>query len=198
MNEFLKNIQTRRSIYGISNEATLTDEKLKELVETSVNHVPSAFNSQTSRALLLIGQGHKKLWSITMNQLKARIPEDKFQSTKDKIDSFASGYGTVLFFEEQDTIKNLQSQFPTYSENFPNWSQQASGMLQLVVWTALEAEGMGASLQHYNPLIDEEVAKAFQTPESWKLIGQMPFGKPTADAGEKTFLPIESRVRVIR
>ena len=30
-------------------------------------------------------------------------------------------------------------------------------MLQLVVWTALEAEGLGATLQHYNPLIDDEV-----------------------------------------
>lgn len=30
-------------------------------------------------------------------------------------------------------------------------------MHQLVVWTALETEGLGATLQHYNPIIDDEV-----------------------------------------
>ena len=31
----------------------------------------------------------------------------------------------------------------------------AAGMLQLAVWTALAEKGLGASLQHYNPLIDD-------------------------------------------
>lgn len=53
-------------------------------------------------------------------------------------------------------------------------------MLQLFVWTALENEGLDASLQHYNPIIDEEVKKQWNIPESWKLIVQMPFGKPAS------------------
>jgi hypothetical protein len=32
-------------------------------------------------------------------------------------------------------------------------------MHQLLLWAALEAEGLGANTQHYNPLIDEEVSK---------------------------------------
>lgn len=197
MNEFLKAIQNRRTIYNISNEAVVSDDTLKALIETAVTHVPSAFNSQTSRVILLTGDSHKKLWDIALNQLKAIIPEANFQSTNDKIASFAAGYGTILYYEEQDTIKELQNQFPIYAENFPVWSQQASGMLQFAIWTALEMEGMGASLQHYNPLIDAEAAKEFEVPKSWKLIAQMPFGKPIIGAGEKTFLPIESRVKVL-
>lgn len=196
MNEFLKAIQNRRSIYSISNEVVLSDETLRKLIETVVNHVPSAFNSQTSRVILLTGDSHKKLWDMTTNQLKAIVPEANFQPTREKMESFAAGYGTILFFEEQDTIKSLQAKFPTYAENFPVWSQQSAGMLQFAIWTALEQEGMGASLQHYNPLIDAEVAQAFQTPENWKLVAQMPFGKPCAPAGEKSFLPIETRVSV--
>ena len=65
------------------------------------------------------------------------------------------------------------------------------GILQFVVWTALEAEGLGATLQHYNELIASQVASTWGLPESWTLIAQMPFGKPTAPAGEKTFQPIE-------
>lgn len=71
-------------------------------------------------------------------------------------------------------------------------------MLQLVVWTALENEGLGASLQHYNPIIDEEVKKQWNIPESWKLIAQMPFGKPASEPKEKQFQPLEERVKVFK
>lgn len=196
MTEFLAAIQGRRSIYSLSNEAVVSDERLRELIETAVAHVPSAFNSQTSRVVLLTGDSHKKLWDITLNQLKAIVPEANFQPTKEKIASFAAGYGTILYFEAQDTIKSLQEQFPAYADNFPIWSQQSSGMLQFTIWTALATQGIGASLQHYSPLIDSEVAKAFKTGENLKLIAQMPFGKPCAAAGEKSFLPIEDRVSV--
>lgn len=196
MNTFLEAIKNRRSIYDISNESLLSDAQLLELVETAAAHVPSAFNSQTSRVILLIGDSHKQLWDIALQKLKAIIPEENFKPTNDKIASFAAGYGTILYYEEQDTVKDLQKRFPIYADNFPVWSQQASAMLQFAIWTALEVDGMGVSLQHYNPLIDAEAAKAFQVPESWKLIAQMPFGKPGAPAGEKTFLPMEERVRV--
>ena len=57
---------------------------------------------------------------------------------------------------------------------------------------------MGASLQHYNPLIDDEVKKTFNLPLEWRLVAQMPFGSITKPAGEKSFLPIEERVRVYK
>lgn len=197
MNTFLKSIQTRRSIYDISNTSTLSDEQLRELIETATKHVPSAFNSQTGRVILLTGVSHAKLWELTLNALRAVVPAEKFQPTQKKIASFSAGYGTILYFEEQDTITALQTKFPTYADNFPIWSQQSSGMLQFAIWTALELGGLGVSLQHYNPLIDVSVAEAFDVPASWKLIAQMPFGNPCAPAEEKTFLPISERVRVL-
>lgn len=68
-------------------------------------------------------------------------------------------------------------------------------MHQLVVWTALESEGLGASLQHYNPLIDDEVKKEWNVPSNWKLIAQMPFGNPTMIPREKEFQPLDERVK---
>ena len=68
-------------------------------------------------------------------------------------------------------------------------------MLQYIAWTLLETEGFGASLQHYNPLIDEKVKSAWDIPSSWKLIAQMPFGLPTALADKKEFVPIEKRFK---
>jgi Predicted oxidoreductase related to nitroreductase len=71
-------------------------------------------------------------------------------------------------------------------------------MHQYVIWTSLESEGLGASLQHYNELIEEEVKKEWGMPNNWKLIAQMPFGKPTAQPGEKEYKPISDRVKVFK
>lgn len=193
--DFYTAIKERRSYYGINKEVQVSDERIKEIVEFSVKYTPSAFNSQSARLVVLTGEAHDKLWSITTETLRKVVREDNFEGTQQKMDSFKSGYGTVLFFEDESVVKGLQEQFVTYADNFPIWSNQASGMHQLVVWTALEAEGLGVSLQHYNPVIDDEVKQEWNIPENWKLIAQMPFGNPTAAAGEKQFQPLEDRVK---
>ncbi|MFE4353292.1 nitroreductase family protein [Peribacillus butanolivorans] len=193
--DFYTAIKERRSIYGINNEVKVSDEKIKEIVEFAVKHTPSAFNSQSSRLVVLTGEAHNKLWDITTEALRKAVGGGDFTGTQQKMDSFKSGYGTILFLEDESVVKSLQEQFATYADNFPIWSQHTSGMHQLVVWTALEAEGLGATLQHYNPLIDDEVKKEWSIPNNWKLIAQMPFGNPTAPAGEKEFQPLEDRIK---
>ena len=74
-------------------------------------------------------------------------------------------------------------------------SEQSNGMHQYVLWYALEAEGLGANLQHYNPLIDTRLETMFGVPPTWSLRSQMVFGKPTGPPGEKTFKPVEERVK---
>jgi predicted oxidoreductase (fatty acid repression mutant protein) len=103
-----------------------------------------------------------------------------------------------LYFEDSSIIESLQQQFALYKDNFPVWSQQSNGMLQLVIWTALQEEGFGASLQHYNELIETDVKKEWSIPDNWKLVGQMPFGKPTAEPGEKQFQALADRIRVFK
>ena len=147
---------------------------------------------------MLLGDKHDRFWDITEDQLRAIVPADNFAPTEEKIASFRNGYGTVLFFEDETVVKGLQEQFALYADNFPIWSEQTSGMHQLVVWTALEMEGLGASLQHYNPLVDEAIQKEWDIPSNWKLRAQMPFGKPTMPAGDKEFKPLKERVRIIK
>jgi predicted oxidoreductase (fatty acid repression mutant protein) len=67
-------------------------------------------------------------------------------------------------------------------------------MLQYIVWAGLESEGFGASLQHYAPVVEDDVRKKWDIPAEWSLIAQMPFGVPVAGPGEKEFLPLEDRV----
>ncbi|MED3397812.1 nitroreductase family protein [Bacillus wiedmannii] len=193
--DFYNALKERRTYYGINKEVQVSDEKIKEIVEFAVKYTPSAFNSQTARLVVLLGEAHNKLWDITTETLRKVVGDNDFSGTQQKMDSFKSGYGTVLYFEDEAIVKSLQEKFAAYAENFPIWSHQASGMHQLVVWTALEAEGLGASLQHYNPLIDDEVKAEWNVPANWKLIAQMPFGNPTAAPGEKEFQPLEERVK---
>lgn len=195
--EFLEAVKNRRSNYMLSSESPISDERIQYIIETAVMHVPSAFNSQSSRVVLLLGIEHKVLWDMVKETLRVIVPEEAFGNTEAKIDSFKAAYGSILYFEDQDVILQLQDKFPTYAQNFPIWSEQHTGMLQFAIWTALENEGLGVNLQHYNPLIDDKVKENWGIPQSWKLIAQMPFGKAAGNPGEKEYLPIEERFRVI-
>ena len=196
--DFYVALENRRSIYGISKEAVVKDERIQEIIETAVKHTPSSFNSQSARVVLLLGVHQDKLWDITKESLRKLLPEDNFLPTEEKINSFKNGYGTVLFFEDESVIQQLQTNFSLYKDNFPIWSQHSSGMLQFVVWTALEAEGFGASLQHYGSLIENQVSEEWKVPQTWKLIAQLPFGKPTVTPGAKEFKPLKDRVIVFK
>ena len=192
-------VKARRSYYGINNEQVTGDERIHELVGEMVTHLPSPFNSQSSRVVILLGQQHDRLWDLTKAELQKLVPEENFPATAEKINNcFRSGYGTLLYFEDQTVVQGLQQAFPAYGDNFPVWSQHASAMLQFAIWTALEQDGWGASLQHYNPVIDVAVAAAWDIPSNWKLIAQMPFGKPVAQPGPKEVQPLTERVKLYR
>lgn len=197
--DFKEVLKNRRTYYAISNGSPIPDREIEEIVEFALSYVPSAFNSQSSRLVLLLGKEHKKLWEIVKNTLQKIVPASSFEQTKHKIDtSFASGYGTVLFFEDESVTHSLQKKFPLYAEKFPTWSQHTSAMHQLVVWAMLEDIGFGASLQHYNPLIDDEVKKTWELPSNWVLIAQMPFGIPMVQPEEKSRIPIEERIKIFK
>jgi predicted oxidoreductase (fatty acid repression mutant protein) len=196
--DFYTAVADRRSFYDISKEKVTSDEVIKEVIEQAVKNTPSSFNSQSARVVLLLEKHHDKLWDITKEVLRKIVPVDQFGSTEDKINSFRNGYGTVLYFEDMSVIESFQNQYALYKDNFPVWSQQSSGMHQYVIWTALEMEGFGASLQHYNELIEGQVKKEWSIPESWKLIAQMPFGKPKSQPDEKQFEPLEHRIKVFK
>lgn len=187
----------RRSYYALKNESPITDNEIIDIVHSAVKHVPSAFNSQSTRVVVLLHDKHQRVWEITKDVLRKIVSAEAFGNTKNKIESsFQSGYGTLFFYEDQRPVKALQEQFPRYADNFPIWSQHTNAMHQFAIWTMLEDAGFGVSVQHYNPLIDELVAKEFNIPAEWTLIAQMPFGAPAGEPGEKDYQPLSDRVLV--
>ncbi|MFW2067803.1 nitroreductase family protein [Acinetobacter johnsonii] len=192
---FLDHIKQRRTIYAVGKNVALTPEQIESVIKEAVNHSPSAFNSQTSRIVTLFGESHLQFWNIVRETLRKIVPETAFEGTNAKINSFAAGYGTVLFYEDQDVVKSLQEQFALYADNFPVWSEHSSAIAQFSVWTALSEQNIGASLQHYNPIVDAEIAEIFDIPANWKLRAQLVFGSIEAPAGEKTFMAEADRFK---
>ncbi|AEV28207.1 nitroreductase-like oxidoreductase [Sphaerochaeta pleomorpha str. Grapes] len=196
-NSTIESFKKRRSIYHLGKNLPVSKEVVTNTIKEAVKFAPSAFNSQSARVIILYGDESKKLWAIVMQVLKAMVPSDKFSETEQKINSFDAGAGTALFFEDMSVIKGLQDQMPSYAANFALWSHHGTGITQYAVWTALANIGIGASLQHYGNLIEEQVKTTWNLPSSWSLIAQMPFGSIETPAGEKEFSPIEERVKVI-
>ena len=193
---FLALATQRRTIYALGKNLPLAEDEVIDLIKEAIRQAPSAFNSQSSRALILLGKEHEQFWELTRAQLKKIVPEENFHGTSQKLDGFAAAAGSVLFFEDQGVVTALQEQFAAYADNFPIWSEHSSGIAQYAVWLALAEKGIGANLQHYNPVIDETVKKMFGVPDSWKLIAQMPFGGIAAEPQAKDKEDIKARVKV--
>lgn len=192
---FLHQIEKRRTIYTIGKSVTLSQQEIEDVIEKAVEFSPSSFNSQSSRVVKLFGASHLKFWNIVVETLRKIVPTEAFPATEAKIQSFAAGYGTVLFYEDQNVIKSLQENFAAYADNFPVWSEHSTAIAQFAVWTALSEQNIGASLQHYNPIIDDEVAQTFDIPSNWKLRAQLVFGSIEAPAGEKQFIEKANRFK---
>ena len=91
---FEQALANRRSYYLIENESPVPDEEIVRIIHEAIKHVPSAYNSQTTRIVLLLKDEHKKLWNIVKKVLKKMLPEEVFANSEKKIDtSFASGHG---------------------------------------------------------------------------------------------------------
>ncbi|OJD10647.1 hypothetical protein AJ78_08395 [Emergomyces pasteurianus Ep9510] len=195
--------KARRTVYNLSAKSPIPDSEIQEIINSAVLHVPSSFNTQSTRLVLLLHEEHTKLWDIAIKVFEEGIvasgalPKDTWENqTKPKLEGFKAAYGTILFFEDPAHIAPLAEKFPIYADRFAPWAQHTNAMHQYYLWLALRSAGLGANLQHYSPMIDDAVAKAWSIPAEWELIAQMVFGTGVGEPMEKTFKPLEDRVKV--
>lgn len=186
----IKSLEKRRTYYNINKELPVAKEEIIKTVQEVTELVPDAFNMKSARVVILFDEKHNQLWDEIYDIYGGKV-------AREKLDSFKAGAGTVLYFYDEEVVKNLQGAFPLYADNFPVWANQANGMLQISIWSALRELGVGASLQHYNPVIDEKVKSMFDIPKSYKLIAQMPFGGIVSAAEAKEKEDIDQRVRIL-
>ncbi|THJ33026.1 nitroreductase family protein [Lampropedia aestuarii] len=191
-NQVIQALTKRRTQYALGKNVSLSHAEIEAIIKEAMRQSPSSFNSQSSRAVILFGDASRQFWDLTREVLRGLVPAESFAPTDAKMTSFAAGVGTVLFFEDQDTVKALNEKYPY---DFGMFSEHSAGMAQLAVWTALAEANIGASLQHYSPIVDEQVQATWNVPASWKLRAQMPFGSNEAGFGEKTFIDDATRFK---
>lgn len=182
---FVDQLKKRRSIYQLGKRVHYSQTYLSEIIQEAVRSCPSAYNSQSTRIVLLFADSHHKFWEIVKQVQRQHVPAHIYEGVEVKLNQCAAAYGTILFYEDQSVIQQLQKKMPFSAEDFPVWSEQTSGMAQFAVWTALADSGMGASLQHYNPQVDSLVAEHFDIEKSWLLRAQLCFGSIEQEAKEK-------------
>lgn len=191
-------LSRRRSIYALGHTRIVTDFCLEDTLKDCLKNCPTPFNAQSARLVLLLNKNHLDFWNLVLQKVTAVAPIGKKESVKQKINSFAAAYGTILFFEDLSVLEQLQKDFPLYQKNMHDWTYEANGMLQYMIWQALAENEIGASLQHYNELIEDDVKKMLSLPDNWKILAQMPFGSIEKTPAEKTFLPLENRLMIFK
>ncbi|TVY46920.1 putative nitroreductase HBN1, partial [Lachnellula cervina] len=116
---FLAALEARRSIYALSKSSPIADAAIQDIVTKAILHTPSSFNSQTTRAILLVRGEHDKLWDIAKEVLKGIVPADQYAATEARLSGFQKGYGTVLFFTSRSAVQKIQDAYAIYADRFP-------------------------------------------------------------------------------
>ena len=198
--EFLDAVAARYSAYSLDDgieEAGVSFDDVVETVRRIAPAVPSSYNSQTCRLIVLGGDDHRAFWSIVADVLRAKVDdEERFARTEAKLKGFSDAAGTILFYEDDAGTEALIKKHPSYKDAFPVWAEHGDAMMQYAVWTGLYDMGLAANIQHYNPIIDDRVGEAFGVPEGLRLVCQMVFGRPTGDRPVKRRLSGEDMVSV--
>ena len=88
-------IKNRRTIYKLIKKSTISDDQIKDILTTAIKDVPSSFNSQSARLVVLVKEEHDKFWQIVEDILRVHVPADKWEHTGNRIAMFKNAYGTV-------------------------------------------------------------------------------------------------------
>ncbi|KAJ7134480.1 nitroreductase family protein [Mycena epipterygia] len=109
---YLAAIAVRRSNYTITPKSSVSDEKLEAIIKSCVLHCPTAFNTQSSRAVLVIGAENTKLWKMISESALKGLEGEQRASMQGRLTAFGGGYGSVMFFEDQAVIDNITAKMP--------------------------------------------------------------------------------------
>lgn len=83
MTNFTDLQEKRRSIYALGKNVELSNQELVETIQGAILQTPSAFHSQTTRAVILFDEESDALWNeIAYSELEKVTPTEAFEGTK--------------------------------------------------------------------------------------------------------------------
>lgn len=179
-------LKTRRSIYILNDDLPVSFNEVADRIRETISLSPTAFMMQNIHAIILTGDSHKKLWDkIVHDALQKIVSPEPFKRTEVKLQTFSKAYGTILLLRDLDAVKQMKKDYATYADEMDGWSWQDLGIAMVNIWNSLAEVNVGANIQHYNPLIDDEVKTTWDIPANYQLVGQMVFGGIVSRPGDK-------------
>ncbi len=113
-NSFIDLMTQRRSIYALGKNVPQSKEEITTLIKEAIKQSPTAFNNQTTRAVILFGNSSDKVWDMTIDVLRSIMSDDDaFEQSKARVSSFKNGIGTILYFSDQDAIEESKKTIRT-------------------------------------------------------------------------------------
>ena len=191
-------LKTRRSIYILNDQLPVSQAIVTGRVKEAISLSPTAFMMQDIHAVILTGDNHKKLWDkIVYNTLQKIVPAEAFKRTEIKLNTFSQATGTILLLRDLEAVEQMRKEYATYADEMDNWSWQDLGIAMVNIWSSLAEINVGANIQHYNPLIDDEVKATWNIPANYQLVGQMVYGGIVSRPGDKERKSGDELVRVV-
>lgn len=196
MSTFVDLVEKRRSIYALGTASRYFKQDIEKRIREVVIKVPSAFNSQITRVVILFDNANIKFWNHIYDVQKDVLEGEMWDMMSSIITGGKEGIGIVLFFEDKDAVESM----PARGVRQEAYKQNNNANAQYAVWLALTEMDLGASLKHFNVGYEQGFDKAtkemFDLPESYEMLAQMPFGSIEQEAGEKDHIDTDVQVKV--
>lgn len=91
---FLQAIASRRSVYALSKDTPISNDRILELVTDALKHAPSPFNVRSTRILVVFADEHIALWEEAYRVTQEVTPAS-IAILGPKIKAFGAAKGTV-------------------------------------------------------------------------------------------------------
>ncbi|CAM1508704.1 Fc.00g055520.m01.CDS01 [Cosmosporella sp. VM-42] len=202
--QWLAAAKHRRTVYGLKGTSSVPDSRVEEIVQQVLSFAPSSYNTQPVRVTIVTGEKHKQLWDIIIAAAEPILKgagEQVWTAMSGVFQAHKAAYGSVAFWESGNSIKEAGETHKSAAHMFGEFAQHASGMHQILVWTALELEGLGANLQHLNaiPPVETALKKFLDVPDDYKLTAHLNYGDEAQEhppVPQK--LPFSETVKIIK
>lgn len=172
--ELLSLLERRRSIRRLQ-PGPLSEASLQRIAE-AVRLTPAAYNLPPWH-VVLVHDVLPDFWQLVEQAFLERLEGDRLARYLDRLAGFRGGVAVALVYEDVAIRRELAAAWQITIEQAGAFAEQGLGMVQLALWLALTAEGLVASLQHWDWLLEEPLAGFIGLPtERYRLIATLPIG----------------------
>jgi predicted oxidoreductase (fatty acid repression mutant protein) len=167
-------LERRRSIRRLR-PGPFSAASLHRIVE-AIRLTPAAYNLPPWH-VVIIRDELSAYWRLVEQAVNERLDGDRRNRYLDRLDGFRGGVAVALIFEDVSVRQQLADAWQISLEQAGAFAEQGLGMVQLALWLAVTAEGLVASLQHWEWLLDDGVVDFVGLPtDQFRLIATLPIG----------------------